>query len=65
MLLGYPSKPSDRHNVLSVVNYDDGHREFVLIPKYAFPGRDLEEARKRQARGELPDGAIVSVTRAR
>ena len=65
MLYGRPRKPFDRGNALAIVAYEDGSTAYLLMPKDASPGLDLVVAQERQARGEIPEGAIVSVRRAK
>jgi hypothetical protein len=64
---GFPRRPKDP-NTLFAVNYQDGRTAYVTITPYHL--RDGDHVvpaliRKRQEKGEIPEGEIVTIKRVR
>ena len=60
-----PLKWRDPHNTLAIVTFADGRSAYLRLSKAASPALDKLIAGERQAAGELPEGEIASVVRAR
>jgi hypothetical protein len=64
---GFPRRPKDP-NTLFAVNFKDGRTAYLTISPYLLRDGDHvvpDIVRKRQERGEIPDGDVMSVKRVR
>jgi hypothetical protein len=66
--MSWGHKRARDYNIMFAVNYGDGRTAYITVSPKALELGDqvaIASARERQAKGEIPDGEIVSVKRVR